>query len=138
MDDLDSGRRRAVVESLRPEVDGGRFPAKRIAGEPIGIEADVFTDGHDALSAVMLWRKADAEMWNEVPMEPLVNDRWKAEFIAPEPGLYEFTVIGWVDGFKTWRRDMRKRIDAGQDTDVDYLIGADLIEHAAHRATAAN
>src|SRR4051794_19817908 len=136
--ETNSGRQRAVVEGLSPEIDGGRFPAKRIVGDVITIEADVFTDGHDALSAVMLWRKQGASTWTEVPMTALANDRWRAEFVADVPGRYEFTVIGWVDHFVTWRHDMRKRIDAAQDTNVDYLIGAELVEQASTRAPAAN
>ena len=54
----------------------------------------------------------------------LANDRWPS-LIAPQIGRYEFTVAGWVDAFLTWRRDMKKRVEAAQDTHVDYLIGAD-------------
>lgn len=130
----DAGRRRAVVEGISPQVDAGRFPAKRIAGDPITVEADVFTDGHDALSAVLSYRKTGSDKWTEVPMSPLVNDRWRAEFVAAAPGNYEFTVTGWVDAFRTWRRDLVKRIDARQDAPIDYRIGAELVFAAAARA----
>ena len=45
-------RRRAVVEAVRPEVDGGRFPIKRTVGEEVVVTADVFADGHDQVAAV--------------------------------------------------------------------------------------
>jgi starch synthase (maltosyl-transferring) len=136
--ETDAGRRRAVIEAVSPQVDAGRFPAKRIAGDIIAIEADIFADGHDALSAVARYRRRGGEKWTELPMTPLVNDRWRAEFTAPEPGMYEFTVIGWVDAFRTWRRDLLKRIDAGQDAPIDYRIGAQLVRAAAGRASRAD
>ena len=43
------GARRVVIESITPCVDGGRFAAKRIVGERLVVEADVFADGHDAV-----------------------------------------------------------------------------------------
>jgi starch synthase (maltosyl-transferring) len=131
------GRRRAVIEGVEPEIDGGRYPAKRTLGDSILIEADIFTDGHDALSAVLRHRFA-GETWMEAPMQPLVNDRWRGGFIAEKLGRYEFTVHGWVDGFKTWQRDLLKRIQAAQDTQVDYQIGAQHVREACARATSAD
>jgi starch synthase (maltosyl-transferring) len=53
------GRIRAIIDSLSPTVDGGRFPAKRIAGEPVRIEAHCFADGHDKLRVTMRWRELE-------------------------------------------------------------------------------
>jgi starch synthase (maltosyl-transferring) len=68
-------------------------------------------------------------------MQPLVNDRWTAAFRVKELGRYGFKVQGWVDHFETWHRDLLKRIKAETDAPVDYLIGADLIDAAASRAS---
>jgi len=68
-------------------------------------------------------------------MEPEVNDRWFGDFRVSQLGRYFYTIHGWVDHFLTWRRDLLKRIQADQDTPVDYLIGADLIEDASERAS---
>jgi starch synthase (maltosyl-transferring) len=54
------GRRRAVIDKVRPAVDGGRFPIKRCTGEAVVVEADVFADGHDQLRCRLLHRKAAA------------------------------------------------------------------------------
>jgi starch synthase (maltosyl-transferring) len=128
------GRRRVMIEGVHPEIDAGRFPAKRIVGDAVSVEADVFTDGHDAVSVLLLYRNLGAPRWSETPMRPLVNDRWRGEFLAEEMGLYEFTIEGWVDHFKTWRRDMVKRLGAGQAAAVDLLIGAELVEAAVGRS----
>src|SRR5579863_571896 len=128
------GRRRVVIEGLTPQVDGGRFPAKRTVGDQVRVEADVFTDGHDAIAVALLARREGSGPWTEIPMQALVNDRWFATFRVGELGRYEFKVQGWVDHFETWRRDLLKRIAAETDTAVDYLIGADLVTQAAGRA----
>lgn len=132
------GRRRVIIEGITPAVDGGRFPAKRTVGDEVRVEADIFTDGHDALTASLLAHREGSEEWTEIPMRPLVNDRWTASFRVSELGRYGFKVRGWVDHFETWRRDLLKRIAAESDTAVDYLIGAELIAEAASRAAGAD
>ncbi len=129
------GRRRVVIETVRPEIDGGRFPIKRVPGETVVVEADVFADGHDSLDCVLLYRKKDTPEWTTIPMRPLGNDRWRAEFLPSHLGLYVYTIEGWVDPFRTWRKDLVKRIDAEQCADTDILIGAELIDQAAGRAS---
>src|SRR5260370_33295217 len=39
------------IEDVYPLIDGGRFPVKRIVGEPIEIGSDVYRDGHDVGAA---------------------------------------------------------------------------------------
>jgi starch synthase (maltosyl-transferring) len=130
------GRNRVVVEGVTPEIDSGKYPIKRIVGDKVVIEADVFADGHDALSCALLYRKETGAEWSEVPMEPLVNDRWRGAFTVQEIGRYRYTVCAWVDHFKSWSRDLAKRVQAGQDVSVDLLIGAEMVEAARKRATA--
>ena len=129
-----TGRVRVVIENVKPEIDDGRFPIKRSVGETVVVEADVFVDGHDALACVLLYRLERTSSWTEVPMEFLQNDRWRAEFMVSELGRYRYCVQGWVDHFKTWQRDLRKRVEAQQDIATDLLIGADLVGQAAKRA----
>jgi len=134
LDQVGDGRRRVVIEAVMPEVDGGRFPAKRTVGETVTVEADIFADGHDALAAVLRYRRQASPSWTETPMTVLVNDRWRAEFPVTEIGCYLFTVEGWVDPFETWTRQLAKRIQAGQDIAGELEAGARMIEQAAARA----
>ncbi len=127
------GRRRAVIENIKPCVDGGRFPAKRIVGESADVEADVFTDGHDLVSAVLQYRDLGASAWKETPMRLRVNDRWVGRFVPATMGLHEFRVVAWVDRFKTWRHDLEKRAKAGQELSTELAIGAGLVDQAARR-----
>src|SRR5687767_3069687 len=71
-------RARVIVEGVTPEIDCGRFPIKRVIGEDVVVEADVFIDGHEALSCALLHRKKGSSRWQETPMTALVNDRWQA------------------------------------------------------------
>src|SRR4030042_4107893 len=129
------GRRRVVIENLKPEIDSGRFPIKRVIGEKVVVTADIFSDGHDTVSAKVLYRRERDHEWREVPMRLIENDRWKGEFVVEEVGIYLYTVEGWIDHFKTWQRDIKKRYDAGQDLRVELLIGAGYVEEASRRAS---
>lgn len=132
------GRRRVIIEGITPQVDGGRFPAKRTIGDTVRVEADIFTDGHDSVAAVLLFRPEKSQSWSERPMTALVNDRWFGEFPVTELGRYRYTIHAWIDHWETWRHDLEKRIKADQDTHLDYLIGAELISAAAERAKGAD
>src|SRR2546428_2448355 len=127
------GRRRVVIEGVAPQIDAGRFPAKRVVGEEVPVEADLLCDGHDVLAAAVRYRRAGERTWREEPMELLENDRWRGRFVVTEVGRYRFTVRAWVDRFASWRRDVGKKVDAGQDVAVDLLAGAELVEAAIRR-----
>ncbi|HTW48215.1 MAG TPA: alpha-1,4-glucan--maltose-1-phosphate maltosyltransferase [Acidobacteriaceae bacterium] len=127
------GRKRVVIESVEPEIDAGRFAIKRIVGDQVDVEADVFADGHDHVATRLLFRYRQVPNWSVVPMQPLGNDRWRASFPVVRPGEYLYTVAGWIDHFDTWRSDLEKRIAAAQDIHVDLLNGAQLVEQAAER-----
>ncbi|HSS93915.1 MAG TPA: alpha-1,4-glucan--maltose-1-phosphate maltosyltransferase [Candidatus Dormibacteraeota bacterium] len=118
---------------MSPEIDSGRFLAKRTLGEKVSVEADVFADGHDALDAVLRNRHEDGEGWTESPMAPNTNDRWRGEFPVTELGRYRFTLEGWVDPFDTWSRQLAKRVEAGQDVTLELEVGAKIVEEAADR-----
>jgi starch synthase (maltosyl-transferring) len=129
------GRTRVVVERVRPEIDCGAFPAKRIIGESVVVEADIFTDGHDLVAGELLYRHVQEPAWRRQPMKLLGNDRWRGEFPATDLGRYQYTVEGWIDRFGTWRSALIKRIRSGQDVRSECLIGANLVEEAASRAS---
>jgi starch synthase (maltosyl-transferring) len=131
------GRSRVIIEGITPQVDGGRFPAKRVVGDVVQIEADIFADGHDLLSAVVIHRHQSEKKPREERLIPLANDRWRAEITVDRLGFHLFTIEAWVDHFLTWHRDLSKRVEAGQpDLDVQLAIGLELIRAAAKNAGA--
>jgi len=136
MNDHD-GTRRAVIDRVEPEIDGGRFPIKRTVGETVTVLADVFADGHDVVSCRLL-SAAGEGAWTETPMEPLPNDRWRGSFRVEKLGRARYTVEAWVDRFKTWQRDFERRVEAEQDLAVPLAEGAALVREAAGRASGAD
>jgi starch synthase (maltosyl-transferring) len=126
---------RVIIENITPRVDCGRFPAKRALGESVTVEADVFTDGHDAVAAILFYRHDGngAPDWHALPMSALGNDRFQARFTVQNLGRYLFTVAGWVDHLETWRQGLAKKFEAGQDIELDLRTGAALANSAAER-----
>lgn len=131
---LPDGRSRVVIEKVSPQIDCGRFPIKRVVGEVVVVEADVFADGHDQVSCQVLYSREGDRDWQSAPMTREGNDHWQGTFSVPKVGRYEYTIEGWIDRFQTWRDALAKRIAAAQDVHVDLLVGAELIEAAAGRA----
>lgn len=126
--------RRLVVDDVTPRVDGGDFAVKRIAGEAVVIEANVFADGHEPIAAELLWRPADEEDWRRVRMDALPVDRWRAAFTPERLGRHEFAVEGWLDVYGGFRRDFGKKLAADVALPVDYMEGRALVGDAAERA----
>ncbi|TAM37854.1 MAG: alpha-1,4-glucan--maltose-1-phosphate maltosyltransferase [Burkholderiaceae bacterium] len=131
------GRVRAVVDAVRPSVDGGRFAVKRIVGDEMVVDADCFTDSHDVLRVMLRWRTVGGAKFSEVEMVALGNDVWRGAFTLPTIGRYVYTVIAWVDHFASWRHELVRRVDA-DDVRVAAQVGAILLDEAATRAPASD
>ncbi|WP_422930319.1 alpha-1,4-glucan--maltose-1-phosphate maltosyltransferase [Singulisphaera sp. PoT] len=125
---------RVIIEGVEPEIDDGRFPIKRTVGESVVVFADIFAEGHDKLDAVVRHRKVGEANWNEVTMTSLGNDRWSATFDVTSQGRHEYTVQAWVDHFASWRYELGKKAEAGQDVSSELLEGAEFVREASTRA----
>jgi starch synthase (maltosyl-transferring) len=129
------GPSRVVIEKVYPEIDGGIYPIKRIAGEKVNVSATVFADGHDEVVALLLYRKKTDKTWKEKIMRPLVNDRWQAEFEIEEEIDYFYTIEGYIDNFITWKKGFAKKFQVGQDIKVELLIGIELVDKALKKSS---
>jgi starch synthase (maltosyl-transferring) len=125
------------IEAIQPLVDGGRFPVKRIVGEPVEVAADVYRDGHDIIAAALLWRREVDRDWQRVPMQHDVNDRWHGRFVPNQLGRHLYAIEAWTDQFATWRHGFELKLNAGQDVSLDALEGADLLTRTAATGEAA-
>jgi Glycosidases len=126
-----------VIEAITPQIEGGRYPIKRAEGENVVVEADIFKDGHDIVSAVLKWRKAGEKSWHETAMTPIPNgnDRWRGELTVSGVGRYEYTIEAWGDVFLSWQDEVRKKVDGGlTDLKSEALEGARILRDAAARA----
>ncbi|WP_347302892.1 alpha-1,4-glucan--maltose-1-phosphate maltosyltransferase [Croceibacterium sp. TMG7-5b_MA50] len=128
---------RLVLEGIEPSVEGGAFAVKRVVGEEVAVTAILFGDGHEQLAAELLWRAGDGDAWQRAPMQQLPNDRWSARFPLQRMGRHLFAVEGWLDRWGGFRRDFRKKVDAGVAQAVDHAEGRALVADAIGRMSGA-
>lgn len=124
-------RNRTIIENVKPELDGGRYFIKRVPGERIDVEADIFGDGHDVIRASLLYRAVGKKKWEEVSMQGYPNDLWKASFTPAGQGFYEYTIEAWIDPLSTWHHGFVKKLEDGQHMGVELQIGSQLLKNAA-------
>jgi starch synthase (maltosyl-transferring) len=118
------------IEDIYPSLNDGRFPIKRIVGEPIDVWADIFRDGHDVIAAALIWRREQDSEWQRTPMRHHGNDRWTASFVPQQLGRHYYAIEAWTDEFATWRHGTELKQKAGQDLTLDALEGAALMTKA--------
>src|SRR6266513_3525526 len=124
-----------IIENLQPLIEGGRYPIKRIVGEDLAVETDIFKDGHDVVAAVLKWRVLGQRAWRETPMSFVDNDRWRGICTLYDEAVHEYTVEGWTDSFRSWQSEFAKKFEGGiSDLRSEALEGAAIVKAAASRA----
>ena len=119
---------RVQIQRIWPELNCGRFPPKRQLGAIVGVWADVFADGHDVVRAAVRTKAPGAKRWVETELEAVGNDRWHGEFEVGALGRGQFTIVGWIDRFGSWRSELTRKVDGGQtDLASELLEGAALL-----------
>jgi len=123
-----------VIGNVQPLIDCGRYPIKRIVGEDLVVEADIFKDGHDVVAAILKWR-VGKRGWRQTPMMFVDNDRWRGVCTFYDEAIHEYTVEAWTDTFRSWQQEFAKKFEAGiSDLQSEALAGAAIVEAAAGRA----
>src|SRR2546430_8140705 len=102
-----------VIENLQPLIDGGRYPIKRIVGEDLVVDADIFKDGHDVVAAILKWRVLGKRPWREKPMNFVDNDRWRGGCTLYDETIHEYTGGAWTDTVRRLEAEVTKQIEAG-------------------------
>ncbi|MGA2888093.1 MAG: alpha-1,4-glucan--maltose-1-phosphate maltosyltransferase [Terracidiphilus sp.] len=119
------GCRRVVIEDVSPQIDAGAHPVRRICGDSLSVDAVIFADGKDEIAARVLYRSASEKRWRFTPMRAAGNDLWNGTFIVDELGIWNFTILGWVDHFATWVNELKKRLAAQSHPEqVDAIAAA--------------
>ncbi len=119
-----------IISDVKPQIDGGLFPAKRVAGDVVEVTASIYSYGIDALNARIRYRRQDEIKWSYSPMELGNNDTWAGSFNVEEPGTYLFGIEAWVDQYGTWLQNIKKWHMAEEDISQDLEIGYDMIRSA--------
>jgi starch synthase (maltosyl-transferring) len=117
-----------VIESVWPEIDGGRTAVKRVSYDWLEVSADIFSDGHGIVAAELLYRASDIRSWSRVPMCKGDNDRWSARFELARLLPYFYTIEAWRDPYASWVDEIQKKIAAEKDVTVEIVEGLQLIE----------
>jgi starch synthase (maltosyl-transferring) len=124
------GDNRVVIETVWPQIDGGRSPVKRVVGETVEVWADIFTDGHEKIAAELLYRPATELEWRRAPMAFFDNDRWRGSFPLERNARYQFTIEAWRDDWATWLAELDKKRGAGLDVRLETIEGERIAERA--------
>ncbi|HEU0318483.1 MAG TPA: alpha-1,4-glucan--maltose-1-phosphate maltosyltransferase [Solirubrobacteraceae bacterium] len=130
---------RIRIEDVAPDVDCGRFRAKRCVGDLLEVSATIFRDGHDVLGAVARYRgPADAD-WAVVAMErpePRDDpDHWRASFPLDAQGRWRWQIEAYTDTFATWRSELERKLAAGQtELEPELAEGAVILRALLGRA----
>src|SRR4029434_9353617 len=124
-----------VIDNVQPLIDCGRSPVKRVVGEDLVVEADIFKTGHAVVAAVLKWRGVGKRAWRETPMNFVDNDRWRGVCTLYDEAIHEYTVEAWTDTFRSWQAEFAKKFKGGSsDLGSEALEGAAIVEAAAKRA----
>jgi starch synthase (maltosyl-transferring) len=124
---------RILIEDVWPEIDAGRYPIKRVIGDEVAVSADIFRDGHDKIRAVLKYG-FEKEDWQETPFAFFDNDRWIADFRPDRVGRWRYTVEAWTGHFESWRADLVKKQEAGQNIALELAESERLVQQAIGHA----
>ena len=125
---------RIAIESTEPVVDGGRFAAKAIIGQPVNVTSKIFADGHDQLGAAICWRTRDESGWRRTRLKLIGNDSWEGHFTPTQVAGHEFMIEAWWDIYETYRYELSKKHAAGVPVQLELEEGRLLMERAGARA----
>ena len=129
MDELAS--RRVTIENVYPEIDSGRFPVRRVAGDVMDVWADIYTDGTFVLGAEVKYKAVDEPEWRAAPMAFHENDRWVGRVPLTRNTRYGYTIEAGRDVWESWRADFKKKHDAGLDVSLELVEGRRFVEQSA-------
>jgi starch synthase (maltosyl-transferring) len=121
---------RIPVLEIAPVIEAGRWPAKAAVGEVVPIEATVFREGHDAVSATAVLIAPDGSDHSWAPMADIAPglDRFRGLLQPDAEGDWSFRVEGWSDPYATWTHDAGIKIGAGIDTELMLAEGVRLFD----------
>ena len=126
---------RVIIIDVSPDIGSGRYPAKAVVGEAFSVMANIVSDGHELLAAVVKHRCGDHGSWHETPMRLEGNDLWQAAIPLQDRGVHFYTVQAWRDTFATWCHDAQLRHQAGQPLQVELSVARRLVADAEAAAS---
>jgi starch synthase (maltosyl-transferring) len=126
---------RIPIRNLAPVQPEDRWPSKAFVGEVVPFEATVFREGHDLIGADVLLIDPDG-VQTQHRMSPVGvdNDRWRALARLTAPGTWKFRVQAYSDDWATWLHNADIKIPLGQDVELVFAEGVQLLQRAGKTA----
>jgi starch synthase (maltosyl-transferring) len=121
-------QKRVIIENVLPQLDNGAFFIKRIVGQSIRVTADIISDGHDVMQAVVQYKHENDKKHTEIRMISHPNDLYAAIFSVTKQGHYSYLVEAWVDYALNWQYGIGKKIADNQYVKSELLEGLEYIK----------
>ena len=128
-------QRRVHIENIQPQINNGQNFIKRITGQKVNVTADILSDGHDVMAAVVKFRHEKEKAWKENRMHETGNDTWAGEFTVEKQGFYSYCVESWVDYALNWQYGTLRKIKDNQRVTSELLEGAEYVKALYDKAT---
>lgn len=119
---------RVVIDHVAPQLNCGEFFIKRVVGQKVEVSSDVLVDGHDIIGVSLLFKHEKDKKWEEVRMNPQMNDSWTASFQVVKQGFYYYKIQGWVDHGLNWQHGTLRKLDDNQYVRSEFLEGAHILK----------
>ncbi len=128
---------RIPIRDLRPKQPENLWNAVAFATEVVPFEATIFREGHALLRADLLLTDPDgATVEHPMALTAPGTDRWRAEVKLDRTGVWTWRVRAAQDDWATWRHLADVKVEAGQDVDLVFLMGAELLDRASGKLAA--
>jgi starch synthase (maltosyl-transferring) len=121
-----NGKTRTVIENVSPSINGGRFDVKTIVNDSLLISADVLVDGHDYVSARILYKHESEKTWQSKNLQDLGNDKFAMEIVTEKVGFYTYKLESWVNHVGTWLHEVDEKIKVNLVLEVELLVGVEF------------
>ncbi len=131
-------QKRVIIENVLPQLDNGAFFIKRIVGQKVNVTADIFSDGHDVMQAVIHFKHESDKKTTEIRMNSHPNDVYEATFQVEKQGHYTYFVESWVDYALNWQYGIGKKIADNQYVKSELLEGVEYIKSVLKKVSAAD
>jgi starch synthase (maltosyl-transferring) len=125
-----------VIQNVHPMIDGGKYPVKRIVGDTLSVDAEVFTTGEKAVCVDLLVKPPSSKAWLRIPMKQKGEDNFVGHYNLLELGSTMYTLEAWLDEYRSWLKGFTRWLSSGEDVSVDLEDGLNILREYMRRADA--
>jgi starch synthase (maltosyl-transferring) len=125
---------RIPIRNVTPVQPENRWPAKAFAGEVVPFGATVFREGHGLIGVELLLVDPEGtQKQYRMTAGATGTDRWEVLAKLDTVGTWRFRVKAWGDDWASWLHDADIKIPLGQDVELVFAEGLELLGRAGTR-----